>query len=129
MSIEQSIDRLSAAIEALASVRPTGTASADAATPAKTPVASASKPVAARQPAKARPAPAPTPEAADADEEVATELSREAVGEKIVALIQSNQRPAAVKILKDHGAKAVSEVKPEDFQAVHDAATAILDTL
>jgi cell division septation protein DedD len=83
----------------------------------------AGKPTAA---AKPKPAVEPEPEPETED---APELTREAVGEKIVALIQANQRPAAVKILKDHGAKAVSELKPEDFASAYEAAAAILDTL
>ena len=111
MSIEKNIERIADALEALVKAPVTGNP------PAKVETA---KPAKAEKPVKAAPAAEPKP---------AEEVSKEAVGNAIVALIQANQREAAVKLLAKFGAKAVSEVKPENYSAVLAEASAILETV
>jgi len=109
MSIEKNIERIADALEALVKAPVTGNP------PAKV---EAAKPVKAEKPVKA--APAAEPET--------TAVSKETVGNAIVALIQANQREAAVKLLASYGAKAVSEVKEADYAAVLQKANDILAT-
>ena len=121
MSIEKNIERIADALEAIAkgaalAIPPQG------ATPAAT------KPAAVKAATKAAPAPAPEPEPT-AEAEAAEAVTKEQVGNVIVALIQANQRDAAVKLLGSYGAKAVSEVKEADYAALHAKGTAILATV
>jgi hypothetical protein len=111
MSIESILERIAVALEG------------GAKTPAAAPAAAAA-PAKAVKPA-AKPA-AAAPAQAEAPAEAAAVTHKE-MAEKIVALIQANKRADAVKLLADHGAKAISEVKPADVQAVHDKAAAILE--
>jgi hypothetical protein len=111
MSIEEILTRIAVALEGGAGVR------ANAAVPAAAPAKTATKP------AKAAAA-APAPAEATAE---ATAATPKEMGEAIVALIQANKRTDAVALLAKYGAKAISEVKPADVQAVHDNAKAILE--
>ena len=126
MSIEKNIERIADALEAIAkgaalAIPPQG------ATPAAMKPA-ATKPAAVKAATKAAPAPAPEPEPT-AEAEAAEAVTKEQVGNVIVALIQANQRDAAVKLLGSYGAKAVSEVKEADYAALHAKGTAILATV
>ena len=106
MSIESILERIATALER-GSVP---TSAAPAAAPAK--------------PAKAAKPATPAPAEASAE---ATAATPKEMGEAIVALIQANKRADAVALLAKYGAKAISEVKPADVQAVHDNAKAILE--
>ena len=110
MSIESILERIATALER-GSVP---TSAAPAVAPAK----------AAPKPAKAT---AAAPAQAEAPAEAAATISHKEMGEAIVALIQANKRADAVALLAKYGAKAISEVKPADVQAVHDNAKAILE--
>jgi hypothetical protein len=99
MSIESILERIAVALE--------GGAKTPAAAPAAAP-AKAAKPA-------AKPA------------EAAATISHKEMGESIVKLIQANKRADAVKLLADHGAKAISEVKAADVVAVYNKAAAILE--
>jgi hypothetical protein len=115
MSLEDAINRLAAAIEASNAIQTgAGPVTSQAEAPPKRSTPKAATP-------KVTPAPKPEPGA--------EAVTKQAVGDKIVALIQANQRAAAVKILNDHGAKALSDVKEVDYQSVYDAASALLDAV
>jgi hypothetical protein len=114
MTIEAVLERIAIALEKIALSPVTGNA---APAPAKDP--ETKRPVG--RPAKTTPDTKPEPEATG-------EVTKKQVGDAIVALIQGNQRAAASKLLKQYSAGSVSELKEADYQAVFEAATAILET-
>jgi len=113
MSIEAILERIAIALEK-------GGGVTSNAAPAKDPGPAVEKKPVGRPP-KPAPETKPEPEATD-------EVTKKQVGDAIVALIQGNQRAAASKLLKQYSAGSVSELKEADYQAVFEAATAILET-
>lgn len=133
--IETTLERIAVALEKIASGQGMSPATATASTgkaateklPGSTPskalvVKPATKP--ATKPAqKALPAPEPEAEA----EGEATEITLAVIGEDISALLQANQKPAAVELLAKFGAKSASGVPEDKYEEFHAEAATLLE--
>lgn len=70
--------------------------------------------------------PAPEPEA-EATEGEATEITLAVIGEDISALLQANQKPAAIELLAKFGAKSASGVPEDKYEEFHAEAASLLE--
>lgn len=82
----------------------------------------AAKKTAAKKPAAKKPAPKPEPE-----EEPETTISREDVRAKLKEVGSAVDQKAALGILTKFGAKTMSALKEEDFEAAMEAAQELID--
>jgi len=116
MSIESILERIAVALERGAA-SPVTVLPLPAAPIPGTPVGASAKKAAKTAVAEAK----------KATEAAAPEgVTSKQMGDKIVELIQGNQRAAAVKILAGVGAKAISEVPEDKYAEVYAAAVEIL---